>query len=67
MGDIPQNNMDFNLKLYQKLLETLIENNNLIISVEDYKINLEKLRNIVSVTTICMQGFSQSAYDSKEL
>jgi len=36
-------------------------------AIEDFKNNLEKLRHIVPVTTICMHGSPKSKYDSKDL
>ena len=36
-------------------------------ALEDFKTNLEKLRRLASVTTICMHGSPRSKYDSKDL
>jgi hypothetical protein len=37
------------------------------IAMEDFQINLEKLRELVTVSTICMHGSPLSKYDSKDL
>ena len=37
------------------------------IAIEDFKYNLERLRNITSVSTICMHGSPRSKWDSKDL
>lgn len=34
---------------------------------EDFKMNLERLRELVSVSTICMHGSPRSPYDSKDI
>ncbi|MCK4695238.1 MAG: hypothetical protein KAT74_05730 [Candidatus Cloacimonetes bacterium] len=36
-------------------------------AIEDFKYNLEKLRNLTPVSTICMHGSPQSKWDSKDL
>ena len=36
-------------------------------AIEDFKLNLEKFRKIVPITTICMHGSPTSSYDSKDL
>lgn len=40
---------------------------NMVKAFEDFKLNLEKLRQIAPVTTICMHGSPMSKYDSKQL
>ena len=42
-------------------------NGNISEAIEDFKTNLEKLRRLVSVTTVCMHGSPRSKYDSKDL
>lgn len=42
-------------------------NGNISEAIEDFKTNLEKLRRLASVTTICMHGSPLSKYDSKDL
>lgn len=37
------------------------------LAIEDFKNNLEKLRDIAPVSTICMHGSPKSKYDSKDL
>lgn len=36
-------------------------------AIDDFKSNLEKLRNLAPVSTICMHGSPRSKYDSKDL
>jgi hypothetical protein len=36
-------------------------------AIEDFKYNLEKLRNLTAVSTICMHGSPRSKWDSKDL
>ncbi len=43
------------------------KNGDLKLAIEDFKKNLEALRNIASVSTICMHGSPKSNYDSKDL
>jgi hypothetical protein len=42
-------------------------NGNMALSIKDFAENLEKLRKIASVSTICMHGSPMSKYDSKDL
>ena len=42
-------------------------NGDLKMGIADFEINLQKLRKIVPVTTICMHGSPASRYDSKDL
>ena len=36
-------------------------------AIDDFKMNLDRLRELVSVTTICMHGSPRSPYDSKDI
>jgi hypothetical protein len=40
---------------------------NMKLAIVDFKMNLEKLRRLVPVTTICMHGSPRSKWDSREL
>ena len=40
---------------------------NIVLAIEDFKLNLKHLRNLVPVSTICMHGSPRSPYDSKDL
>lgn len=40
---------------------------NMEAAIKDFEINLEKLRKLVPVSTICMHGSPRSPYDSKDL
>ena len=42
-------------------------NGNLNKAIEDFKFNLEKIRNLTPVFTICMHGSPRSKWDSKDL
>jgi hypothetical protein len=42
-------------------------NGNISEAIKDFKTNLEKLRRLAFVTTICMHGSPRSKYDSKDL
>ncbi len=42
-------------------------NGNLYLAIEDFDINLEKLRKLTPVSTICMHGSPHSKFDSKDL
>jgi len=42
-------------------------NGDMKMALEDFKTNLEKLRKLVPVSTICMHGSPRSKYDSKDL
>ena len=43
------------------------KNGDIVLAIEDFKNNLEKLRSIAPVSTICMHGSPKSNYDSKDL
>jgi len=43
------------------------KNGDMLLAIEDFKKNLEKLRNLVPVSTICMHGSPKSKHDSKDL
>lgn len=42
-------------------------NGDLVAAIDDFKFNLEKLRKLTSVSTICMHGSPRSKYDSRDL
>lgn len=42
-------------------------NGNIKNAYEDFKMNLERLRKLVPVSTICMHGSPRSSYDSKDI